>query len=72
MSTWEPELCDSHPDYPFEKVNGDLYIQRKDIHEVVYHSMDGTQEFKGYECYKRTLNYLEYLYERTHSINKSY
>lgn len=60
MTTWEPELCDKLP-RQFEKVSEDKYIQRKDIHHVVYHAMDGSESFSGYECYRRELNYFEYL-----------
>ena len=61
MTTWEPELCDELPK-AFEKVSEDKYIQRKDIHEVVYHSLDGNDQFSGYECYKRELTHIEYLH----------
>lgn len=60
MTTWVPELCDKLPKQ-FEKVSENKYIQRKDICHVVYHSLDGTESFEGYECYKREITYLEYL-----------
>lgn len=64
MSTWEPELCETCP-LEFEEVDSNHYIQRKDIHEVTYHSLDGSQFFAGYECYRRELTYPEYLCERS-------
>ena len=61
MTTWEPELCETMPP-KFEKVSEDKYIQRKDIHEVGYHSLDHSEHFTGYECYRRELTRHEYLY----------
>lgn len=61
MTSWEPELCETRPP-KFEKVSENKYIQRKDIHEVGYHALDGSNHFTGYECYRRELNQHEYFY----------
>ena len=55
MTEFEPELCDKEPPM-FELTSKGTYIQRKDIHEVEYHSLDGSQTFKGYECYSREIS----------------
>lgn len=54
-SSWEPELCDHKPEEFTFLQNGDC-VQRKDIHEVEYHALDGSQTFKGYECYSRIIS----------------
>lgn len=57
--TWEPELCDDKPE-EFTKTNHDTYIQRRDIRYVEYHSLDGSDGFKGYECLSREISTTEY------------
>lgn len=52
---WEPELLDNKPD-EITLLNDGSTIQRRDIHEVEYHSLDGTQTFKGYECFTRVIS----------------
>ena len=59
MSDWEPELLESLPE-EFTKLGEDLYVQRKDIHEVTYHSLDGSETFKGFECFSREISQAEY------------
>lgn len=60
MSNWEPELCEDKPE-EFTRINPTTYIQRKDIHEVEYHSLDGTQAFRGYECLSREISNTDYI-----------
>lgn len=55
---WEPELTDTCPEEFTFLPNGDC-VQRKDIHEVEYRSLDGTQTFKGFECYSRIISQLK-------------
>lgn len=59
MTEFEPELCDQKPQ-EFTKLDNDTYIQRTNIHYVEYHSLDGTQTFKGYECFSRVISKEEY------------
>lgn len=59
MTPWEIELIDEMPN-EFTFIGDDTYVQRKDIHEVEYHSLDGYQTFRGYECHRREINDLEY------------
>ena len=59
MALWIPELCESLP-MEFVKLDDGNYIQRKDIRECEYHSLDGYQTFAGYECYSRIITPLEY------------
>lgn len=56
---WELELCDELP-MEFTMTNNSTYIQRKDIHEVEYHSLDGYQIFRGYECFSREITKSDY------------
>lgn len=57
---WELELLDERP-LEFTKLNNGNYIQRKEVVEVEYHSLDGYQTFKGYECFKREISEQDYL-----------
>ena len=59
MSIWVPELCETMPK-EFMFLSDGTCVQRKDIHEVTYHSLDGYQSFKGYECYRRLITWDEY------------
>lgn len=52
---WEPELLDTYPEEFTFLENGDC-VQRKDIREVEYHALDGSQTFKGFECYSRIIS----------------
>lgn len=52
---WEPELTDTKPE-EFEFLESGVCVQRKDIHEVEYHALDGSQTFKGYECLSRLIS----------------
>ena len=52
---WEPELLDTYPEEFTFLPNGDC-VQRKDIREVEYHALDGSQTFKGFECYSRIIS----------------
>lgn len=70
MTQWEEELCETQPE-EFTPTTKDTYIQRKDIHEVEYHSLDGTQTFKGYECLSREITRAEYIYLQTNQIKNS-
>lgn len=65
MTDWEPELCESYP-LQFEKIGNDRYIQRTNIHDVEYHSLNDDQVFKGYECFRREISYHEYLVVQVH------
>lgn len=60
MNKWENELLEVRPN-EFTKVDENTYLQRKDIHEVEYHSLDGEQTFKGYECFVREITVSEYI-----------
>ena len=55
ITDWEPELTETYPEEFTFLPNGDC-IQRKDIREVEYHSLDGTQTFRGYECLSRVIS----------------
>ena len=59
MTSWEPELIDEMPN-EFTFIGDNVCIQRKDIHEVEYHSLDGYQIYRGYECYRREISKSEY------------
>ena len=59
MSEWELELLEVRPN-EFTKVDENTYLQRKDITEVEYHSIDERQLFRGFECYVRELTMSEY------------
>ena len=59
MREWELELLEVRPN-EFTKVDENTYLQRKDITEVEYHSIDERQSFKGFECYVRELTMSEY------------
>lgn len=59
MTEFEPELCDQKPQ-EFTRLDDATYIQRTDIHYVEYHSLDGTDSFKGYECLSRVISKDEY------------
>ena len=52
---WQPELLDTKPEEFSFLPNGDC-VQRKDIHEVEYHALDGSQTFKGFECHSRIIS----------------
>ena len=52
---WQPELLDTKPEGFSFLPNGDC-VQRKDIHEVEYHALDGSQTFKGFECHSRIIS----------------
>ena len=54
-SNWEPELLDTKPE-EYEFLEDGSYIQRKDIHEVEYHALDGSQTFHGFECLSRLIS----------------
>lgn len=56
---WELELCEDLPE-EFTLTQRNTYLQRKDIHEVKYHSLDGMQTFHGYECFVREIPISEY------------
>lgn len=56
---WEPELLDAKPEEFTPLPNGN-YIQRRDIRYVEYHSLDGSDGFKGYECLSREISTTEY------------
>lgn len=57
---WTLELLEERPE-EFTRTDNGTYIQRKDVYEVEYHSLDGYQTFRGYECFKRELTEPEYL-----------
>jgi hypothetical protein len=59
MKEWILELLEEIPEEFTVTENGD-YIQRKDVTEVEYHSLDGYQSFHGYECLRRNLTESEY------------
>ena len=59
MLVFEPELSDSRPE-EFTLLDDGSYVQRIDIHYVEYHSLDGSQTFKGYECLSRVISKEEY------------
>lgn len=56
---WEVELCENKPER-FTLTDRNTYIQRENIQEVEYHSLDGFQTFKGFECYCREITIPEY------------
>jgi hypothetical protein len=58
-NNWEFELCEEKPN-EFTLTDHNTYIQREDIHEIEYHSLDGYQTFKGYECRSREITTTEY------------
>ena len=57
---WELELLEEIPE-EFTKTERGTYVQRKEVTEVEYHSLDGYQTFHGYECFKREIPEKEYL-----------
>ena len=57
---WELELLEEMPN-EFERTERGTYVQRKEVTEVEYHSLDGYQTFRGYECFKREIPETEYL-----------
>ena len=59
MKEWVLELLDERPE-EFTVTKDGGYIQRKDVTEVEYHSLDGYQTFHGYECFSRKLTESEY------------
>ena len=59
MLVFEPELSDSRPE-EFTLLDDGSYVQRIDIRYVEYHSLDGSQTFKGYECLSRVISKEEY------------
>ena len=67
MTNRTPELCEFKPE-EFTMVNSNTYIQRKDIHEVGYNSLDGNQTFIGYECYSREISKEEFNKLNTNQI----
>ncbi|MBO7450617.1 MAG: hypothetical protein J6U54_09630 [Clostridiales bacterium] len=58
MTEWLPELLDYKPEEHTLLPDGSV-IQRRDIHEVEYHALDGSQTFRGYECFSRTISNTE-------------
>lgn len=60
MTIWEEEFCIEKPNEFTLTVNG-KYIQRKDIHEMTYHSLDGNDKLSGYECFSREITKEEYI-----------
>ena len=59
MTNWTLELLDEQPE-EFTATSDGGYVQRTEIHEVCYHSLDGFQTFTGYECFSRKLTKSEY------------
>ena len=59
MTDWTLELLDEFPE-EFTATSYGKYIQRTEITPVEYHSLDGYQTFRGYECFRRELTKAEY------------
>lgn len=62
---WELELLEERPE-EFTKLDNGNYVQRKEVTEVEYHSLDGYQTFRGYECFKREISEKDYLLITNH------
>ena len=59
MTEWRTEYCSEQPS-ELQVIGKELYIQRRNIHQVTHEATEGSEAYTDWECESREITFTEY------------